>query len=145
MLQCLEKHNVKFLIVGAYAMAAHGFPRTTGDIDIWLKPCISNSISAFKAMAEFGAPLKDIDPSVFSYPGIIFQLGVAPCRIDFITEISGDIKFDDAYSSSLTCELLGLSYRYINLKLLIKNKLATGRSKDLLDVQILSKMDTNND
>ncbi|MCP5052845.1 MAG: nucleotidyltransferase family protein, partial [bacterium] len=75
MLQLFEKYKVKYLIVGAYALAAHGYPRSTGDIDLWVKPESDNAKRVFRAMAEFGAPLVDVNEETFSYPGVVYQIG----------------------------------------------------------------------
>ena len=92
MLQILQKYDVDYILVGAYALAAHGYPRSTLDMDIWVNPTESNSSKIYKVLAEFGAPLHGIAEDTFEKRGIIFQIGVAPCRIDFITEISGNIE-----------------------------------------------------
>ncbi len=88
MLQILQKHNVDHILVGAYALAAQGYPRNTLDIDIWVDPTSENSSKVYKALAQFGAPLHDINVNTFKDKGIAFQIGVAPRRIDIITEIS---------------------------------------------------------
>jgi hypothetical protein len=139
MLQLLEKHKVKYLIVGAYALAVHGYPRSTGDIDIWVKPETNNAKRVFRALAEFGAPLADVNEETFSYPGMVYQIGVAPCRIDIISEISGDINFDQAFSSCLNSELEGVRFPVLSKEMLIKNKESTGRGKDIEDAKWLKK------
>ena len=96
-LQILSKNKVKFLVVGAYAMGAYGYPRATGDFDIWVEPSLSNSRKIYKSLSEFGAPLKKISEETFCEEGIIFQIGVAPRRIDIITKIDG-VDFKKAYS-----------------------------------------------
>ncbi len=78
MLQNLLDQKVEFLVVGAYALAAHGFPRATGDMDIWIKPDEKNSKKVYKALARFGAPINEIREDEFSQPGLIFQIGVVP-------------------------------------------------------------------
>lgn len=96
MLQLLQKHEVAYILVGAYAMAAQGYPRSTYDIDIWVNPSQDNSVKLYKALQEFGAPCESINEDSFQEKGIVFQIGVAPCRIDIITEISGGIEFTQA-------------------------------------------------
>ena len=139
-LQCLEKHDVAFMLVGAYAMAAHGFPRSTGDIDIWVNPMDENSIRVYQALAEFGAPLSEISEQTFSYLGIVFQIGVAPCRIDILTRISGDIDFSEAYENCITTNIEGVVVKVLGIKDLIKNKESIGRAKDEDDVIALRKI-----
>ncbi len=137
MLQILQKHDVDHILVGAYALAAQGYPRSTLDIDIWVKPSNDNSSKLYKALVEFGAPLKDINEDTFKEKGIIFQIGVAPCRIDIITEISGDIEFTDANTRSIKTEIEGISLYILSIEDLIKNKEAMGRPKDIEDAKIL--------
>jgi hypothetical protein len=108
MLQVLLDNGVKFLLVGAYAMGVHGHPRATGDIDIWVEPTAENSTRVYRSMAAFGAPLHEIDETTFATPDMVFQIGVAPRRIDIITAISG-VRFDDAYQQRQIVEMEGLS------------------------------------
>jgi hypothetical protein len=122
MLQILQKHDVDYILVGAYALAAHGYPRSTLDIDIWVKPDKGNSVKLYKALVEFGTPLNGINEDTFKEKGIIFQIGVAPCRIDIITEISGDIKFADAKRRSIKAKFEGISPNILSVDDLIKNK-----------------------
>jgi predicted nucleotidyltransferase len=138
MLQVLLDNGVKFLLVGAYAMGAHGYPRATGDIDIWVEPSAENSERIYRAMIEFGAPLHEIDATTFAKPDIVFQIGVAPRRVDIITTISG-VGFDDAYQQRQTVAMEGLSIPILSLDDLIRNKRATGRDKDRLDADQLEK------
>ena len=138
MLQVLLDNGVKFLLVGAYAMGVHGYPRATGDIDIWVEPSAENSERVYRSMASFGAPLHEIDEATFATPGIVFQIGVAPRRIDIITAISG-VEFDDAYQQRQIVEIEDLSIPILSLGDLIRNKRATGRDKDRLDADQLDK------
>lgn len=138
MLQVLLDNGVKFLLVGAYAMGAHGYPRATGDIDIWVEPSAENSARVYRSVAVFGAPLHEIDETTFAKPDVVFQIGVAPRRIDIITTISG-VGFDDAYQQRQIVEIEDLSIPILSLGNLIKNKRATGRDKDRLDADQLDK------
>ncbi len=143
MLQILQKYDVDYILVGAYALAAQGYPRSTLDIDIWVKPSKDNSLKLYKALVEFGAPLDDINEDTFKEKGIIFQIGVAPCRIDIITEISGDIEFADAKRRSIKAEFEGISPNILSIDDLIKNKEATGRPKDIEDAKMLKNKKIN--
>ncbi len=136
MLQVLLDNGVKFLLVGAYAMGAHHFPRATGDIDIWVEPSPENSARVYRSMVAFGAPLHEIDESTFAAPGIVFQIGVAPRRIDIITTISG-VGFAEACGRCQVVEIEGLSIPVLSRDDLIRNKRATGRDKDRLDADRL--------
>jgi len=138
MLQVLLDNGVKFLLVGAYAMGAHGYPRATGDIDIWVEPSAENSERVYRSMEAFGAPLHEIDDATFATPGVVFQIGVAPRRIDIITTISG-VEFNEAYQQRQIVEIEGLSITILSLYDLIRNKKATGRDKDRLDADQLEK------
>ena len=104
MLQNLLDQKVEFLVVGAYALAAHGFPRATGDMDIWIKPDEKNSLKVYKALARFGAPINEIREDEFSQPGLIFQIGVVPRRIDIITKIDA-VEFDEADSDKIFVDI----------------------------------------
>lgn len=138
MLQLLSEEQVDFIIVGAYALGVHGYPRATGDIDIWVKPDNTNSRKLYKALIRFGAPLEQIEIDDFSEEGIIFQIGVIPRRIDIITKIDG-VTYEEADEDKITVEVEGLMLPVISLDKLIKNKTATGREKDELDIKILKK------
>lgn len=138
MLQGLLDQKVEFIVVGAYALAAHGFPRATGDIDIWVKPDENNSKKVYKALAGFGAPINEIREDEFSQPGLIFQIGVVPRRIDIITKIDA-VEFEEADSDKIFVDIDGLKVPVLSVDKLIKNKMATGREKDLLDAKLLKK------
>lgn len=137
MLQILLKNNVKFLVVGAYAMGACGYPRATGDIDLWVEASSANSKSIYKSLKDFGAPLSEIDEDTFNAQGLIFQIGVAPRRIDIITKIDG-VVFSDAYNNKQEIELDGLKIPFLSKSDIIKNKKAAARDKDLIDIKYLN-------
>jgi hypothetical protein len=96
MLRALSDEKVKFLLVGAYALAAHGYPRATMDIDIWVVPSSQNADAVLRALRCFGAPLHNLTKEDFQKDGTIFQIGVAPRRIDIITAASG-LQFEETY------------------------------------------------
>ena len=96
MLRALSAEGVEYLLVGAYAMAAHGVPRATGDIDIWVRPSPENANRVLRALARFGAPLSDLTATDLQRDGTVFQLGVPPRRIDLLTSIDG-VTFEDAW------------------------------------------------
>ncbi len=136
MLDALNNAEADYLIVGAYAMAAHGCPRSTGDIDFWVRRDADNAKRVWTALANFGAPVSQITLSDLSTIGIVFQIGVAPQRIDVLTSISG-VEFEDAWPDRLIAHLDGVRADVIGREYLIQNKLASARPKDLLDVDIL--------
>jgi hypothetical protein len=135
-LQILLNNEVNFLIVGAYAMGAYGYPRATGDFDIWVEASIENSKRIHKSLSEFGAPVLGITENTFAEKGIVFQIGVAPRRIDIITNIDG-VSFKKAYKSKENIEIENLNLPFISKENLIKNKQSTGRQKDKLDADRL--------
>jgi len=136
MLQSLLDNEVEFLIIGAYAMAVYGYPRATGDLDLWVFSSKENAEKVYRALIQFGAPLSEINKNSFSEKGIVFQIGVAPRRIDIITNVDG-VNFVEAYTSREEIELDDLKVPFISKANLIKNKKATGREKDRLDANTL--------
>ena len=135
-LRSLSDRKAKFLLVGAYAMAAHGYPRSTMDIDLWVMPDPENSILVLQALEDFGAPSGDLSPEDLQKEGIVFQIGVAPRRIDILTSVDG-LEFTDAFTHSDTIEIEGMLIHVLSVPDLIKNKRATGRTKDLADAESL--------
>ena len=138
MLLCLKDEEVDFLIVGAYALAAHGFPRATGDLDIWVRSSSENAHKVMRALARFGAPTSDLSTSDFTAPEMIVQLGVEPCRIDLLTSIDG-VSFDKAWQDRVKITINDLELSILSKEDLLKNKLAAGRDKDQVDINWLNK------
>ena len=136
MLQILLNNKVRFLVVGAYAMGVYGYPRATGDIDIWVEASSENSEKIHQSLSEFGAPLSEVTKTTFCEEGIVFQIGVAPRRIDIITKIDG-VDFNKAYSDKQKIEIEGIKIPFLSKEDLIKNKESTGREKDKLDAKYL--------
>ena len=142
--EVLEKcinNKVQFLIVGGYAVNFHGFERTTGDIDLWLKPDNENKTIVIKALKDLGIE-KDIlfklDQMDFK-KHLVFSDGVAPFKIDFMTYISG-VNFEEAYSQKIMTEIDELKVPFIHLNHLIISKIGTGRPKDSIDIDQLQKI-----
>ncbi len=138
MLSCLKEERVEFLIVGAYALAAHGLPRATGDIDILVRRDELNARRVMQAIAKFGAPTLDLSEQDFTSPDMVVQFGVEPCRIDLLTRISG-VEFDDAWRNKVEVEVDGLELYVLSKEDLLKNKATTGRDKDKSDIAWLMK------
>ena len=132
--------DVEFIVVGAYALAFHGVPRATGDIDILIRPSPENATRVHAALTSFGAPLGAAGVSIqdFATPGSVYQIGVPPRRVDVLTEISG-ISFDDAWASRVETELEGRVVPLLGRAAMIQNRLATGRTKDRADVEELER------
>ncbi len=131
--------NVEFLVVGAYALAAHGIPRATGDIDLWINRSSRNVKNVWKALEKFGAPLAKLDVSDLEKPGIVYQIGVAPNRIDILTSIDG-VEFSDAWPMRLEVNIEGLIVPVIGKKHLIENKKTVARPQDLVDIEVLESL-----
>jgi hypothetical protein len=138
MLSALCGAGAEFLIVGAHALAAHGLPRATGDLDIWIRRSSENADRVMAALRSFGAPLHDLALEDLTRPDTVFQIGVVPCRIDILTGISG-VEFDSAWARRLPIEVEGLSIACVGREDLIANKRAVGRPQDLADIRRLEK------
>jgi hypothetical protein len=138
MLSCLKEEEVEFIIVGAYALAAHGFPRATGDIDIWVRNSFDNAQKIMYALKKFGAPTSNISEEEFTSPDMVVQIGVEPCRIDLLTRISG-VEFDEAWENKVSITIDDLEIYVLSKADLLKNKSATGRDKDQGDIAWLEK------
>ena len=136
MLLALSDEKVRFLLVGAYALAAHGYPRATMDIDVWVMPSPENADAVLRALHRFGAALHNLTREDLQKDGIIFQIGVAPRRIDIITTASG-LQFESTYRASISVNIEGIEVRIPSIDDLILNKRASGRTKDLADVEAL--------
>ena len=136
MLSAFIKENVEFLLVGAYALSAHGHPRATGDLDLWVHNTSENAYRIWNALLAFKAPLGRIKPEDFQDPDLVFQIGVVPSRIDILTHIDG-VLFKDAWQSRITIELYNMSIPVISKACLIQNKKATDRPRDKVDVMML--------
>ena len=132
--------GVEFVVVGAFALAFHGAPRASGDIDVFVRASPQNAPRVFEALNRFGAPLDahGVQLDEFAQPGAVYQIGLPPRRIDVLTEISG-VTFDEAWSSRVETEVAGRLVHVIGREAFLKNKTAAGRPKDLADVARLSK------
>jgi hypothetical protein len=138
-LSAFIEEGVEYLVVGAYAVAAHGLARATKDIDLWVGCSKENAPRVILALKRFGAPLSDITENDFCTPGITFQIGIPPRRIDIITEIGG-VQFRSAYLNRITAHLEGVSVPVISRADLLANKKAVGRPQDLLDAKWLESL-----
>jgi hypothetical protein len=136
MLSVLSGEKVDFLLVGAYALAVHGLPRATGDIDLWIRRDETNVKRLMRALSSFGAPLSDVTEKDFLTPCIVYQIGIAPRRIDILTSIDG-VEFDEAWPNRKQIEIDGISIPVIGRDHLLQNKRSTGRPQDAADVSRL--------
>ncbi len=134
--ELLSSHHVDYVIVGGHAVAYHGYPRFTGDIDVLVRPSTSNAHRVLAALQQFGFGNVGIEIEDLTTPGKVIQLGQPPNRIDIVTRITG-VDFDDAWSTKVTAVLDGIPVFILGREVLLKNKRATGRAKDLADVEAL--------
>ncbi len=144
MLSALSEADADYLVVGAYALAAHGYPRATGDLDLWVRPTSDNAGKVWKALVAFGAPVSKLKVEDFCTPDIVYQIGVAPRRIDILTSISG-VEFDAAWGNRIACSLDGMTLPVIGREELLQNKRASGRPKDVADVHTLDSGEKENE
>lgn len=136
MLSALCGAGVEFLIVGAHALAAHGAPRATGDLDIWVRPTGENADRVLAALRSFGAPLFDLTRDDLTRPDTVCQIGVPPSRIDVLSGVTG-LVFDDAWKNRIEIAVGDLTVPVIGRDDFVTNKRASGRPKDLSDLTLL--------
>jgi hypothetical protein len=130
--------QVEFLLVGAHALAAHGHVRATRDLDIWVRPSPENANRVLEAIRAFGAPLHDLTEKDLATPGVIFQIGVEPIRIDLLTVIDG-VQFDEAWAERMISQYGDQPVGVLSREHLMKNKLTVARTQDLADVEALKR------
>ncbi len=135
-IQSLNDHDVRYLVVGGYAVAFHGHPRFTKDIDIWVWVDRQNALNIVKALGQFGFASLGLTADDFLEPGIIIQLGYPPNRIDLITDLKG-VEFSDCFLQRVEEIVDGVTLPFIDLENLKKNKKAVGRFQDLADLENL--------
>jgi hypothetical protein len=135
-IQSLNTNQVRYLVIGGYAVAIHGYPRYTKDIDIWIGMSNENAIAILKALTDFGFGTLDLTPQDFLTPRQVIQLGYPPSRIDLITTPDG-VDFETCYANRVDLDLDGMSVPFIDLENLKINKRASGRLQDLADLENL--------
>ena len=134
LLRAFAAADVRFLIVGAYALALHGRPRATGDLDVWIEVIPQNARRVLNALSEFGAPLADISEADLATPGVVYQIGIPPGRIDILTDLTG-ITFAEAWLDRLRRPFGDVEVDFIGRASFLRNKRATGRARDLADIE----------
>jgi hypothetical protein len=135
-LRLLADHRVEYLLVGGYAVAYHGYPRATADMDIWIAVNPQNAHKLVAALKDFGFDTSELSPELFLEEGHIVRIGMQPMRIEIMTSATG-VKFDECYKTRVVDELDGVTTHIIDLDHLKINKKALGRYKDLADVENL--------
>lgn len=144
LLLALNAHGVEYLVVGGWAVGYYAEPRSTKDIDIFIRASVKNSEAVFRALADFGAPLAGVTPADFrDCSTSIFQLGHSPARADFLQSIDA-VDFDEAWEKREQFTLEGVSVNVISAEHLIRNKLKSGRLSDLADVEAIREADKAN-
>lgn len=136
MLIALNDAGAEYLIVGAYALAVHGHMRATGDIDIWVRPSPENAQKVWNALIAYRAPRNDLSPEDFCDPDVVYQIGVEPARIDFLTSIDG-VAFEAAWGRRREKKYEDVTFFVLGRQDLLTNKIASGRPKDLVDAKWL--------
>jgi len=135
-IQSLNDNNVRYLVIGGYAVAFHGHPRYTKDIDIWIAMDAENAANIVKALDQFGFASLGLQASDFTAPDQIVQLGYPPNRVDMITTTPG-VDFDTCYAARAQAEIDGIQVNFIDIENLKRNKAAVGRHQDLADIESL--------
>jgi hypothetical protein len=137
----LLETQARFMIVGAHALAAHGVPRATQDMDVWIDPTAENAKRVWQALQRFGAPAEALGITLvdLSTPDTVIQFGVPPNRIDILTALSGVSSFGDAWASRLEQDVRGRSVPFLGRATFVANKRASGRHKDLGDIEALGE------
>jgi len=138
MLAALSAAGAEYLVVGAHALAVHGRPRATGDLDIWVRPSPANAARVWNALESFGAPLSQLKTDDLESGDLVFQIGVSPARIDLLTGVSG-LTFDEAWPGRVQVRIENLDVPVIGRDALIRNKRAAGRPRDLADIAELEQ------
>jgi len=136
-IELLNANDVRYMVVGGYAVAVHGYPRYTKDLDIWIERSEQNAANLLKALIQFGFGSLDVSADDFLETGQVIQLGYPPNRIDLVTDLDG-LSFEPCYASKITVTMDKIDINFIDLENLKINKAATGRSQDLADIEHLS-------
>lgn len=134
--ELLNRHEVEYLIIGGYALGIHGYPRYTGDLDVWINPTAENAQKMLQVMEAFGFASMGLTAQDFAESGNVIQLGYPPFRIDVLTQPDG-VTFAECHPNRLVVEYDGVQMSVIGLDDFKKNKLASGRLKDILDLSNL--------
>lgn len=138
LLSLFNEEGVEFLVVGAHAIIHYTEPRYTKDIDVWVRPTSGNADRVHRALARFGAPLSGVRPEDFADPEVVYQMGVPPNRIDILMGVDG-LDFDEVWPNRVALSYAGESFCIPSRPDLIRNKRASGRPQDLLDLRRLEE------
>ncbi len=136
LLRELSAAEARFLVVGAYAVSFHSRPRAAGDLDVWIEPTPANAARAMLALARFGAPMLELSAEDLTRPDMVYQIGVAPRRIDLLTSLTG-LTFEEAWRDRVRGRIGDIEVPFIGRDALIRNKRVLGRARDLADLESL--------
>ena len=140
LLSLFNDNNVKYLVIGGYAVIKYAEPRYTKDLDLWVKADGENAVTVFNALRAFGAPLANLTADDFAHEGYFYQMGLPPVRVDILMSIPG-LSFDDAWSRRVEVDFAGILVPFISKQDLIVSKRASGRPEDLRDADLLSQVE----
>ena len=135
-LKLLKSHEVRYLLIGGYAVIYHGFPRATGDMDIWVAVSPDNASKLVDVLKDFGFEVPDLSPNLFLEEGKVIRMGLPPIRLKILTSVSG-VSFEECFNSRIVERIDDVEINIISLEFLKKNKKASGRYKDLNDLENL--------
>ncbi len=138
LLRIFNDHNVRYMVIGGYAVVQYAEPRFTKDLDVLISTDIANAEAIYNALREFGAPLAGLIPKDFAEEGFFFQMGVPPVRVDILMGIPG-IQFEECWDRRKEVDFEGLKVIFISKQDLIASKRAAGRPQDLIDADLLSQ------
>ena len=144
LLSLFNDNNVRYLVIGGYAVIQHAEPRFTKDLDLWISTDPSNARAVYQSLKNFGAPLTDLTEADFAEEGYFYQMGVPPVRVDILMGIPG-IQFEGAWDRRVEVDFDGLRIPFISRPDLIMAKLASGRPQDLIDAELLAQVDSGAD
>ncbi|MFN3978880.1 MAG: DUF6036 family nucleotidyltransferase [Caldilinea sp.] len=141
LLSLFNDNNVRYLVIGGYAVIQHAEPRFTKDLDLWISTDPSNARAVYQSLKDFGAPLTDLTEADFAEEGYFYQMGVPPVRVDILMGIPG-IQFEEAWDRRVEVDFDSLRIPFISRLDLITAKLASGRPQDLIDAELLAQVDS---
>ncbi len=136
LLNLFNQQQVRYLVVGGYAVIYHTEPRYTKDLDLWVSVDVDNAARVYQALQQFGAPLVGITPQDFQVPGIVYQMGRAPARVDILMGLKG-VEFEEAWLERVEADFGGVTAPVLSRSHLLINKRLAGRPQDLMDVESL--------
>lgn len=144
LLRLFADYQVEYLVIGGYAVIKYTEPRYTKDLDLWIRTGAENARAVYQALSDFGAPLEGLTADDFAHEGYVYQMGVAPVRVDILMSITG-LDFDEAWHRRIKVNFDGISTWFISRGDLIASKAALGRPQDLIDVELLKQVEDNDD